>query len=78
MFALRDKEPNNLVNQKNYGLLYAAIGTFPDQYKWALRSIGLDGNFKEGMSILVDFIQKSKAKNDLKVEQSESSLPHLG
>ncbi len=69
---VRDKEPNNLTNQKNYGLLYAAIGTFPDQYKWALRSIGLDGNFKEGMNILVDFIQKSKVKNELKVEHSEA------
>lgn len=69
---LRDKEPANLTNQKNYGLLYAAIGTFPDQYKWALRSIGLDGNFKEGMNILNDFIQKSKPKTDLKVEHSEA------
>ena len=70
--ALYEKEPFNLNNQKNYGLLYAAIGTFPEQYKWVLRSIGLEGNFNDGIQILGEFIEKSSSKHELKTEHAEA------
>ncbi|MFY8021520.1 MAG: hypothetical protein ACOVP1_09990 [Bacteroidia bacterium] len=70
--TLYEKEPKNLTNQKNYGLLYSAIGTFPEQYKWVLRSIGLEGNFKSGLDILANFIDLAESKNELKVEYAEA------
>lgn len=70
--SVYEQNRENLVNQKNYGLLYASIGTFPEQYKWVLRSIGLEGNFKEGIQILGEFIQKTENKNEYKAEHMEA------
>lgn len=46
------KYPDFLPNQKSFGLLYALIGLVPDQYKWALSTIGLKGNVQEGIIML--------------------------
>ena len=46
------KFPEFLPNQKSLGLLYALIGMVPDNYKWALSTIGLKGNVQQGMVML--------------------------
>ena len=46
------KFPTFLPNNKSFALLYGLIGMVPDQYKWALSSIGLKGNVQEGIEML--------------------------
>lgn len=48
----KKKFPNFLPNQKSFALLYGLIGLVPEQYKWALSTIGLKGNVQEGIEML--------------------------
>lgn len=48
----RKKFPDFLPNQKSFALLYSLLGLVPDQYKWALSTIGLKGNIQQGMNML--------------------------
>lgn len=48
----KKKFPDFLPNQKSFALLYGLIGLVPEQYKWALSSIGLKGNVQEGIEML--------------------------
>ncbi len=42
------KFPDFVLNKKCLGLLHAAIGTIPDDYKWAIQLFGFSGNIKQG------------------------------
>ena len=55
------KFPNFLPNQKSFALLYGLIGLVPEQYKWALSTIGLKGNVQEGIVMLEEL--KTKLPN---------------
>lgn len=55
----KKKFPDFVPNQKSFALLYGLIGLVPDQYKWALSTIGLKGNVHEGIEML------EKLKNQL-------------
>jgi hypothetical protein len=48
----KKKFPDFLPNQKSFALLYGLIGLVPDQYKWAMSTIGLKGNVQEGIEML--------------------------
>jgi hypothetical protein len=48
----KKKYPSFLPNDKSFALLYGLIGMVPEQYKWALSSIGLKGNVQEGIEML--------------------------
>jgi hypothetical protein len=48
----KKKFPQFLPNNKSFALLYSLIGLVPDQYKFALSSIGLKGNVQEGTEML--------------------------
>lgn len=48
----KKKHPSFLPNDKSFALLYGLIGMVPEQYKWALSSIGLKGNVQEGIEML--------------------------
>ncbi|MEY2800102.1 MAG: hypothetical protein RI934_1090 [Bacteroidota bacterium] len=52
------KFPEFLPNKKSFALLYGLIGMVPEQYKWALSSIGLKGNVEQGTAMLEDLTQK--------------------
>lgn len=43
-------------NLKNMGMLKAMLGTTPDNYKWMLKIVGMEGDFKGGMLLLENFI----------------------
>lgn len=57
------KFPDFLPNQKSFALLYGLIGLVPDQYKWALSTIGLKGNIQEGMDMLEELKNKLPNSN---------------
>ena len=46
------KHPEFLENYKSLGLLHAIIGTVPENYKWAVSLIGLEGSIDQGVSEL--------------------------
>ena len=53
-YALLEKNqksfPTFMPNKMGLGVLHAAIGNIPDQYKWGVKNlIGLDGTVKQGM-----------------------------
>ncbi len=54
----KKKFPNFLPNQKSFALLYGLVGLVPEQYKWALSTIGLKGNVQEGIEMLEELKQK--------------------
>ncbi len=70
--TLYQDNPTFLPNQKLYGLLTAAFGTFPEQYKWVIRAIGIEGNYEKGLNLLKDYVLKSASNPALKCERGEA------
>lgn len=53
----RRRYPGFYPNQKNLGILHAAVGTVPDQYKWGLELLSsLDGSIEQGRGELESVI----------------------
>jgi hypothetical protein len=69
---LYHEKPDFLPNQKLFGLLSAAFGTFPEQYKWVIRAIGIEGDYEKGLHLLKDYILKSATIPALKCERGEA------
>jgi len=69
---LYQKQADFLPNQKLFGLLSAAFGTFPEQYKWVIRAIGIEGDYEKGSQLLKDYVVKSAAIPALKCERGEA------
>ena len=44
------KFPEFRANDKSLGLLHGIIGAIPDQYKWGVKIVGLDGDIEQGMA----------------------------
>ncbi len=61
------KFPDFLPNKKSFALLYGLVGLVPDQYKWALSTIGLKGNVQQGINML----------EELKIKLPTSSYSYL-
>jgi hypothetical protein len=66
------EKPDFLPNHKLFGLLSAAFGTFPEQYKWVIRAIGIEGDYEKGLQLLKDYVLKSAATPALKCERGEA------
>lgn len=67
----RQKFPSFLPNIKSLGLLHAIIGTVPDNYKWAVNIMGIEGTIKQGvkeLNTVVSQTQQSDEYNYLLVE----------
>lgn len=54
------KFPSFLPNKKSLGLLHTLIGSVPDNYKWILSIIGMDGSVELGMNELESVIENAK------------------
>lgn len=59
----KKKFPSFLPNDKSFALLYGLIGMVPEQYKWALSSIGLKGNVQAGIDMLESLKNKLPNSN---------------
>jgi len=51
--------PNFLPNKKDLGVIHAVIGTIPDEFKWAIKILGMDGTIEQGKTELEEVIKKS-------------------
>jgi len=63
--------PNFHPNLKGLGLMHTLIGTVPEQYKWAVKLVGMDGTIENGMSELrkvMDMSRKDPQMAYLEVE----------
>ncbi|MFT7589793.1 MAG: hypothetical protein ACI959_002013, partial [Limisphaerales bacterium] len=54
------KFPDFSPNYKSLGLLHAIIGAIPDQYKWGVNIIGLNGTIEQGMSEMRIILQEAE------------------
>lgn len=43
------------LNKKGMGILHALVGTIPDNYRWLVQVVGMDGTIDQGVSELDDF-----------------------
>lgn len=59
----KSKFPDFLPNQKSFALLYGLVGLVPDEYKWAMSTIGLKGNVQEGIEMLERLKTKLPSSN---------------
>ena len=57
--------PDFYPNLKSIGAIHAIIGTIPDQYKWGVKLIGLQGNLTQGMNEIEQFLQAGLQKEEL-------------
>jgi len=56
------KYPDFMANKKTLGLLHAIIGTIPDNYKWVMKMVGMEGTLAQGTRELKEVIAHSKAQ----------------
>ena len=54
------------------GLLHTAIGTIPDNYRWIVKIIGMDGTIEKGVSELQMVLNNAKANKENEYLKSES------
>lgn len=64
--------PSYLSNQKDLGALQALLGTFPENVKWIISTLGLNGSFEEGTNQLLNYIQHS-GKEPI-IEQQQAAI----
>jgi len=54
------KFPDFIANKKSLGMLHAIVGAIPDQYKWGVNLLGMDGSVDQGLRELKSIIDYSK------------------
>lgn len=54
------KFPDFIANKKSLGMLHAIVGAIPDQYKWGVNMLGMDGSIDQGLKELKSIIEYSK------------------
>ncbi len=58
------KYPDFMANKKTLGLLHAIIGTMPDNYKWVMKMVGMEGTLEQGTSELQEVIAYAEVQPD--------------
>ncbi len=64
----QEKFPDFVANKKSLGMLHAIVGAIPDQYKWGVNMLGMDGSIDQGLKELKSILDYSKT-NDFIFEQ---------
>ncbi|MFI5172741.1 MAG: tol-pal system YbgF family protein, partial [Chitinophagales bacterium] len=54
------KFPDFVANKKSLGMLHAIVGAIPDQYKWGVNLLGMDGTIDQGLKELKSIFEYSK------------------
>ncbi len=70
--------PNFALNLKNMGLMDVIIGSVPENYQWAVKLVGFDGDFNRGISRLKQIPDKLKGTNqDIFITETNLTLAFL-
>lgn len=56
--------PNFYPNLKSLGAIHAMTGTVPEQFKWSMKLMGLQGSVSQGMNEIEQFLQKGQQQQD--------------
>jgi tetratricopeptide (TPR) repeat protein len=59
------KFPGFVMNKAGLGILHSLIGTVPEKYRWATRSLSFEGSIPEGQAELKDAFQTVTSSPDL-------------
>lgn len=59
------KFPNFAPNNKCLSIIHAAIGTVPDEYKWGLSILNIEGSMEQGRQELADLVAYTKKNNSV-------------
>jgi hypothetical protein len=57
----KKRYPDFIANNKSLGMLHAIVGAIPDQYKWGVNMLGMDGSIEQGLQELKAIIDYSKS-----------------
>ncbi|MDZ4666786.1 MAG: hypothetical protein SGJ00_02775 [bacterium] len=68
--ANEKKFPNFNGHKKELGALMALIGSFPPQYQWVVNVAGLNGDFKNGLKVLEEYISLGSLEPILEQQQA--------
>ena len=60
--------PDFMPNKKNLGIMHALIGTVPDQYRWGIRLLGMDGTIQQGKQEILEVLEYGR-KHDFVFDQ---------
>ena len=52
----KEKYPDFHLNKKGMGLLHCLIGSIPENYRWIVNSIGINGGIKQGLAELEELL----------------------
>jgi tetratricopeptide (TPR) repeat protein len=61
----KERFPDFSLNNKSLGVLHAVIGSIPDQYRWGLNILGLDGSIQKGSMEIREVIDAGGENNDM-------------
>ena len=56
--------PDFILNMKSLGILHALIGSIPNNYSWALSTIGMEGSVSQGMAEMQSLIDSAKKNTE--------------
>ncbi len=59
-------------NFKDVGMLKAMLGGIPDNFKWVLNIVGMKGDFKQGMDLLINYIDQHSYPADQLLEKQSA------
>jgi len=60
----RQLYPDFYPNLKSLGAIHAMIGTIPEQFKWSIKLMGLQGNIAQGMGEIEQFLKQGQQQQD--------------
>lgn len=55
-----NKFPDFVADRKSLGMLHAIVGAIPDQYKWGVNILGMNGTVEEGLGEMQSIIDYAK------------------
>lgn len=59
-------------NFKNKGMLMATLGSIPDNFKWILNFVGMEGNYRQGIDLLGNFVNHQAFASELILEKQSA------
>ncbi len=73
----QERFPNFKPNLKSLGIIHAFVGTIPDNYKWGVKILGLNGEVKQGMREVKSFLDYTKTNKRHFLEETEAIYAFL-
>ena len=75
LLKINDKKfPNFSPNKKSLGMLQAVLGTVPENFKWILNVIGMNGDFVEGLKNIREFVDQKEYHQEWILEKQSAEF----